>query len=88
MKRPAQASLKMYDGTGREPATDILAEEIDDVAAVIAELEEEMQEAADKLDFERAALLRDQVNTLKSGDYRKPTKSVSYRQPSKKARRS
>jgi len=88
VKRPAQSSLRMYDGSGREQATDVLAEEIDDVAAVIAELEEEMQEAADKLEFERAALLRDQVNTLKSGDYRKPTKSVSYRQPSKKSRKS
>jgi excinuclease ABC subunit B len=47
---------------------------MDDVAAVIAELEEEMQEAAGRLEFERAALLRDQVNALKSGDYRKPTK--------------
>jgi len=33
-------------------------------------LEEEMQEAANKLEFERAALLRDQINSLKSGDYK------------------
>ena len=42
-----------------------------DVAAVIAELEEEMQEAAGKLEFERAAVLRDQINSLKSGDYKR-----------------
>jgi len=32
---------------------------------VIRELEEEMQEAAQKLEFERAALIRDQINELK-----------------------
>ena len=36
-----------------------------DVLEVIRELEGEMQEAASKLEFERAALLRDQVNELK-----------------------
>jgi excinuclease ABC subunit B len=70
VKRFAQASLHTYDGSGErdEPA---VAEGVDDVAAVIAELEEEMQLAAAKLEFERAALLRDQVNALRSGDYKK-----------------
>ncbi len=69
-KRSAQASLHTYDGTGErdEPA---MAEGIDDVAAVIAELEGEMAGAAGKLEFERAALLRDQINTLKSGNFTK-----------------
>ena len=48
-----------------------MAEKIDDVAAVIAELEDEMSAAASRLEFERAALLRDQINSLKSGDFRK-----------------
>jgi len=70
VKRAAQASLHVYDGTGeRDEAT--VAENVDDVAAVIAELEDEMQEAAGRLEFERAAILRDQINALKSGDYRK-----------------
>ena len=30
-----------------------------------------MQEAAGRLEFERAALIRDQINALKSGDYRR-----------------
>ena len=34
------------------------------------------QEAASRLEFERAALLRDQINALKTGDYRKPVKSA------------
>jgi excinuclease ABC subunit B len=72
VKRAAQASLHTYDGTerGAEPAA--VAEGADaDVAAVIAELEEEMQEAAAKLEFERAALIRDQIHTLKSGDFKR-----------------
>ena len=70
VKRGVQASLHSYDGTG-EHAEPAVAEAVDDVAAVIAELEDEMQEAAGRLEFERAALLRDQINSLKSGDYRK-----------------
>jgi excinuclease ABC subunit B len=71
VKRSAQASLHTYDGSGEREAEPAVAESADDVAAVIAELQEEMQEAAGRLEFERAALLRDQVNALKSGDYRK-----------------
>jgi excinuclease ABC subunit B len=71
VKRAAQASLHVYDGSGERDEAAV-AEAIDDVAAVIAELEDEMQEAAGRLEFERAAVLRDQVNALKSGEYRKP----------------
>jgi excinuclease ABC subunit B len=79
VKRSAQSSLHVYDGSGeKEEAT--VAESGDDVASVIAELEEEMQEASGRLEFERAALLRDQINALKSGDYKKAarTKSSTY----------
>ena len=72
VKRTAQTSLQVYDGSGVRPEDEpMVAESADDVAAVIAELEQEMQDAAGRLEFERAALLRDQVNALKSGDYRK-----------------
>jgi excinuclease ABC subunit B len=70
VKRGVQASLHVYDGRERDD-TASAAESADDVKAVIAELEEEMQEAANRLEFERAALLRDQVNALRTGDYRK-----------------
>ncbi len=74
VKRSAQASLHTYDGSGeREEAA--VAEGVDDVAVVIVELEEEMQEASAKLEFERAAVLRDQINSLRSGDYRKAAKA-------------
>jgi len=87
VKRGVQASLHVYDGKERDD-TALVAETPDgDVAAVIAELEEDMQQAADKLEFERAALLRDQINSLKSGDYKKADRSASYRKTAKKPRR-
>ncbi len=73
VKRAAQASLHTYDGTAREDEESLAVAESDpgEVAAVIAELENEMTEAAARLEFERAALLRDQINALKTGDYKK-----------------
>ncbi len=71
VKRAAQASLQVYDGTGKRDEEPAVADSGDDVAAVIAELEQEMQDAAGRLEFERAAVLRDQINALKTGDYRK-----------------
>ncbi len=86
VKRSAQASLHVYDGSGVDTAeAPMVAESADDVAAVIAELEDEMQEAAGRLEFERAALLRDQVNALKSGDYRKAAVAPAKEYPKTKA---
>jgi excinuclease ABC subunit B len=51
---------------------------------VIAELEDEMTEAASKLEFERAALLRDQIASLKSGDFKKLSKASSTAYPKNK----
>ena len=39
-----------------------------DVHSVIAQLESEMLEAANSLEFEKAAMLRDQIQYLKTGD--------------------
>jgi len=83
VKRGVQASLHTYDGSGND-LNAAVAESIDDVAAVIAELEDDMQVAANKLEFERAALLRDQINALKSGDYKMVgAKQASYGRKSK-----
>ncbi len=80
VQRTAQASLHTYDGSGvREEAAPQAAEAAGDVAAVIAELEEEMQEAATRLEFERAALLRDQIDALKSGKFRAPIRKAGSR---------
>jgi excinuclease ABC subunit B len=69
-KRGAQASLH---GAGEAEEAEVagVSDDPDDVAAVIAELEDEMREAADKLEFEKAALIRDQVDSLKSGKFKK-----------------
>jgi excinuclease ABC subunit B len=74
VKRSAQSSLHLYDGSGRKDEEPAVAENADDVAAVIAELEEDMQAASGRLEFERAALLRDQIEALRTGDYRKMAK--------------
>jgi excinuclease ABC subunit B len=80
IRRAAQASLHTYDGSGAAPAeAGAVGEGPDEVATVIAELEEEMQEAASRLEFERAAGIRDQINALKSGDYKKQTRGGSRR---------
>jgi excinuclease ABC subunit B len=83
VKRSAQASLHVYDGTGREDEPQAVAEGgAEEVAAVIAELEDEMAEAAGRLEFERAALLRDQITALKTGNFKKlakPTKKSAIK---------
>ena len=63
-----QAPGKRYDTT--EGGDLVVAESDDrDVALVIAEMEEEMLEAARQLEFEKAAMIRDQIETLKSGKH-------------------
>lgn len=70
--RPVQKSL--YEGgASKEEATYVVNED-EDVEAVINELTVEMDEAASKLEFERAALLRDQIDALRSGDFAKGNK--------------
>ena len=64
------------------------------VTEVLKELEEEMAEAATKLEFERAALLRDQIRELKKQaglaaddggpQVAGPRKSVKYPKPGRR----
>ena len=63
--RADQESLHMTLG-GTKVSAEILAGNDDDidVAQVISELKVEMQEAASKLEFEKAALIRDQIDEL------------------------
>ncbi len=69
VKRGAQASLQAYERPEDRDET-AASEDPSDVAAVIAELEDEMREAADRLEFEKAALIRDQIDSLKSGKFK------------------
>lgn len=66
VSRSDQGSLRIYQ-RGKEVESVLVAESGKDLdtLAVIRELEEEMQEAAARLEFERAALIRDQINQLK-----------------------
>ena len=68
--RPVQESLHVSE----EEDSILLVGEDDDVEAVIDELTKEMDEAAAKLEFERAALLRDQIDALRSGEFGKNAK--------------
>ncbi|WP_269541158.1 excinuclease ABC subunit UvrB [Cerasicoccus fimbriatus] len=66
VRRAVQASLHSQEAA--ENPVDFKASGGDeDVAAVLAELEAEMLEAANDLQFERAAVLRDQIDALKNG---------------------
>jgi excinuclease ABC subunit B len=49
-----------------------------DKLRVLSELEEEMRDAASKLEFERAALIRDQIGQLKSGSLQASQKHQKY----------
>jgi excinuclease ABC subunit B len=73
VSRSDQGSLRIYQ-RGKEVESSLVAESGSDLdtLAVIRELEEEMQEAASKLEFERAALIRDQINQLKEKAGEKP----------------
>ncbi len=65
VKRAVQEGLRIV--LGNESGSSVVKEgsEDFDVLEVLRELEEEMQEAAQSLEFERAALLRDQIGELK-----------------------
>ncbi len=79
VKRAVQASLQYSDRSDEiDPISVAEAQGDGDVAAVIAEMETEMIEAANDLQFERAAILRDQIDALRKGDFG-GTKSYSKR---------
>ncbi len=80
VRRGAQASLQAHVSPGSSGESGV-AESPEDVAAVIAELEAEMQEAAGRLEFEKAALIRDQVDSLRSGSYKRLGKKPAKIRP-------
>jgi excinuclease ABC subunit B len=86
--RSVQQSLQSYE-KGKQSAerinSSLVAEDeaTYDKISVIAELEQEMREASSKLEFERAAHLRDQIAILKnSAPMPSPQKKITY--PKKK----
>ena len=67
VSRAVEESLSSHHETNREQADAVLREAgVDvDLTETISELEEEMLAAANNLEFEKAALLRDQIRELK-----------------------
>jgi excinuclease ABC subunit B len=66
VKRAVLASL-VYQTKEKDSGLVAEALGLDERKQVIAEMEQEMLEAAESLEFERAALLRDQIELLRSG---------------------
>ena len=83
MKRPVQESLRVIL-EGDDPDSARIQETPLDVATLIRELEIEMKEASGKMEYERAALLRDQIMELKGGGA--VTSSMTNRPKSKGAK--
>lgn len=92
--RSVQKSLSAYEESsdnGRKLNSRMVAEDetVYDAREVLQELQAEMQEAASKLEFERAAHLRDQIKQLKekAGLSEVPApekKAVAYKKPARK----
>ena len=81
VKRAVQESLQTVL-KGRELNASMVREDGGDfdITEVIRELEAEMQQAAASLEYERAALLRDQIKELKGPDEAAAKKKrVSYK---------
>ena len=68
VKRAVQESLYRFS-EAQEAPTKMVHEDMDeyDIQEVVRQLEEEMLEAAASLEFERAAVLRDQIKKLEKG---------------------
>lgn len=75
--RPVQESLRVI----LQPDDDLLLNETPtDVASLIRDLRAEMADASSKMEYERAALLRDQITELETkGKMTSPSKKISYK---------
>jgi excinuclease ABC subunit B len=90
VRRAVEESLAVYE-TNREEASGVLkdARLDEDLTETIAELESEMLKAAEDLQFEKAALLRDQIKELRrmtEGKTPEKTEPVNYRHKRKSRR--
>lgn len=83
VKRALQASLHTHEyakEAGDKLNSSLVADDADtyDKLRVIAEMEEEMREASSRLEFERAAHLRDQIKALKGEGPAPASQPVKY----------
>jgi excinuclease ABC subunit B len=84
VSRAVEESLAVYESTREEAAGVLKDAKLDvDLTETISELETEMLQAAEDLQFEKAALLRDQIKELKrmidGGPPVEKSKPVNYR---------
>jgi excinuclease ABC subunit B len=87
VKRAVEESLAVYEANREEAAGVLKDGKMDvDITQTISELESEMLKAAEDLQFEKAALLRDQIKELKrmveGGQPEEKAKPVDYRKSS------
>ena len=92
VSRAVEESLAVYDSTRSQAAGLLKDASLDvDITQTISELESEMLKAAEELQFEKAALLRDQIKELKrmidGGKPEEKAKPVSYRKTGKRGAR-
>ena len=92
VSRAVEESLAVYESTREEAAGVLKDAKMDvDLVETIRELEAEMLKAAEDLQFEKAALLRDQIKELKrmidGGPPEDKPKPVSYRKAGRRAGR-
>jgi excinuclease ABC subunit B len=93
VKRAVQESLHMFQ-RGRKLEESVVGEEKGGYAVteILRELEAEMAEAASSLEYERAALLRDQIRELKrqagisDASTQLPQRKVSYGKGKRRAK--
>jgi excinuclease ABC subunit B len=88
VSRAVEESLAVYESNRNEAAGVLKDAKLDvDITQTISELESEMLKAAEDLQFEKAALLRDQIKELKrmvdGGKPEKKSTPIDYRKPSK-----
>ena len=90
VSRAVEESLAVYQST-RDEAASVLKDANMDVTETVKELEGEMLKAAEDLQFEKAALLRDQIKELKrmldGGKPEDKPKPVSYKKSRRTTRR-
>ncbi|MFZ4116368.1 MAG: excinuclease ABC subunit UvrB [Chthoniobacterales bacterium] len=82
VERPVQESLRVML---QNDANSTLEEAPQDRAAFIRELQQEMAVASSKMEYERAALLRDQINELQTGKKRS-SQAVKFKTQKKSKR--
>ncbi|HMP81205.1 MAG TPA: excinuclease ABC subunit UvrB [Verrucomicrobiota bacterium] len=92
VSRAVEESLAVYESNRKQASSVLHDAGMDvDITETINELESEMLTAANNLEFEKAALLRDQIKELKRAidgsqpvKETRPVKSVSYRKAGKR----